>query len=159
MNQEISIHRSSFIVHRWSVIMSHGQDQISPAMQQAIELLQQGKSVEAEQVLVRACSEAEAQSGPNSHAHAIAQNDLGNLYGFFGDMRRAAVAYQRACDGPLPTETQARRDRLTYLINLAGALEALGKLEEAERVHREGVAGRRDFYGADHPGYAFGLEP
>jgi tetratricopeptide (TPR) repeat protein len=139
--------------------MSHGQDQVSPAMQEAIRLLKEGKGAEAETVLARAAREAEGQFGRASHPYAVAQNDLGNLHGYFGDLKRAAAAYRLACDGPTPTEPQARRDRLTYLINLANALEGLGELEEAERAHRDSVARRRDFYGADHPGHAFGLEP
>jgi tetratricopeptide (TPR) repeat protein len=139
--------------------MSHGQDQISPAMQQAIQLLKAGKAADAEAVLVRAAREAEQRFGRGSHPYAVAQNDLGNLHGYFGDLKRAAAAYRLACAGPMPTEPQARRDRLTYLVNLANALDDLGELDEAERAHRDSVAGRREFYGADHPGYAFGLEP
>ena len=139
--------------------MSQGQDQVSPAMQQAIQLLKEGKGAEAEAVLARAAREAEEQFGRGSHPYAVAHNDLGNLLGHFGDLKRAAAAFRLACDGPMPTDPQARRDRLTYLVSLANALEGLGDLEEAERVHRASVAGCRDFYGADHPGHAFGLEP
>ena len=112
--------------------MSHGQDQLSPAMQQAIQLLKAGKAADAEALLIRAAREAEQRSGRGSPAYAVAQNDLGNLHGHFGDLRRAAAAYRLACEGPVPTETQARRDRLTYLVNLGNALEGLGELEAAE---------------------------
>jgi tetratricopeptide (TPR) repeat protein len=139
--------------------MSHGQDQLSPSMQQAVQLLKEGKAADAEALLARAARDAEARFGRGSPAYAIAQNDLGNLHSHFGDLKRAAAAYRLACDGPLPADTQARRDRLTYLVNLAGTLEGLGDLDGAERAHRDSVAGRREFYGADHPGYAFGLEP
>jgi tetratricopeptide (TPR) repeat protein len=139
--------------------MSQGQDQVSPAMQRAIGLLKQGKGADAEAVLTRAAREAEERFGRGSHAYAVAHNDLGNLHAYFGDLGRAAADYRLACDGPPPTDPQARRDRLTHLVNLANALEGVGQLEEAERAHRDSVAGRRDFYGADHPGYAFGLEP
>jgi tetratricopeptide (TPR) repeat protein len=139
--------------------MSHGQDQISPAMQKALELLKQNRAADAEEVLVRAAGAAEERFGRGSPAHATAQDDLGNLHAFLGDMRGAVACYRRACEGPPPADTQARRDRLTYLVNFAAALEALDELDEAEQVHRQGVAGRRTFYGPDHPGYAFGLEP
>src|SRR5262249_19103478 len=119
----------------------------------------EGKAADAEALLARAARDAEGRFGRGSPAYAVAQNDLGNLHSYFGDLKRAAAAYRLACEGPLPAETQARRDRLTYLVNLAAALEGLGDLDGAERALRDSVAGRREFYGADHPGYAFGLEP
>jgi tetratricopeptide (TPR) repeat protein len=128
-------------------------------MQEAMRLLQEGRPADAETLLRRAARDAEELFGRGSHEDAVAHNDLGNLHAHVGDLKRAAAAYRRACSGPLPTETQALRDRLTYLVNLATTLETLGELDEAEEVLRRGVERRREFYGPDHPGHAFGLEP
>jgi tetratricopeptide (TPR) repeat protein len=139
--------------------MSHGIDQTSPAMQQAIELIRQGKNADAEELLRRSLRLAEERAGPGSHACAVAHNDLGTLLSFLGDPKRACSHYRQACAGPLPTETQALRDRLTHLLNLAATLETLGDLNDAEAAYRQGVAGRARFYGREHPGHAFGQEP
>jgi tetratricopeptide (TPR) repeat protein len=44
-------------------------------------------------------------------------------------------------------------------MNLGYCLEMAERFDEAEQVLRDGLDARRLFYGREHPGYAFGLEP
>jgi tetratricopeptide (TPR) repeat protein len=115
--------------------------------------------VEAEEVAHQAIYEAEMKVGPASPQFATAQNDLGRILTFLGRHETAVDAYRKASDLEFPGDGQATRDRLTYLMNLGQTLEWLGRLDEAEEALRRALAGRREFYGRDHPGYAFGLEP
>jgi tetratricopeptide (TPR) repeat protein len=139
--------------------MASQNPDLSPAMTRALELLRAGQTVPAEEILVRAVQEAEQRTGPESPETASAYNDLANLLLHIGNPREAVAAYRRACAGPMPTPEQARRDRLTYLMNFGMALQQAGELDEAEQILREGLAGREQFYGIHHAGYAFGLEP
>jgi tetratricopeptide (TPR) repeat protein len=139
--------------------MSNQNSETSPAMQEAMRLFQEGETVRAEETMLAAVAEAERRFGPRTPEYAAAQNELGTVLLNVGHYHRAVEAYREACAGPMPAEELALRDRLTFLMNLGLALQLAGELEEAEQVLREGLEGRRDHYGQDHPGYAFGLEP
>jgi tetratricopeptide (TPR) repeat protein len=115
--------------------------------------------VKAEEVVTRAVHEAEARFGAASPEYANAQNDLGTVLIYLQEPEQAAQAFARACAVDIPTNEQATRDRLTYTLNWGRALEMAGKLDEAEEVLRSGLQGRAGFYGREHAGYAFGLEP
>jgi tetratricopeptide (TPR) repeat protein len=128
-------------------------------MQQAISLLNSGRTVEAEELVLQAATKCEAELGANDPQTAAAYCDLGNILTLVGNQHGAVDAFRRACTGPMPTETQARRDRLSYLMNLGIALRDTNQFDEAEKVFQQGLTGRIEFYGKDHPGYAFGLEP
>lgn len=139
--------------------MSNQNSETTPAMQQAVWLLQQGLTVQAEETVVAAAREAAELHGVESHEHAVAQNELGSILINVEQFDRAADAFQAACAGPWPTDEGALRDRLTFLTNLALACQLAGRQDQAEQALRDSVTGRRDYYGADHAGYAFGLEP
>jgi tetratricopeptide (TPR) repeat protein len=130
----------------------------TPAFKEAVRLARAGKSVEAEQFANQAIYEAEMKFGPATPQYATAQNDLGRLLTFLGQDKTAVNAYRKASDLEFPGDRQATRDRLTYLVNLGQTLEWLGRLDEAEEVLRRALEGRRELYGKDHSGYAFGLE-
>ncbi len=131
----------------------------SPAMQRAIDLLRDGNSVQAEEVVLQAARETEERFGADSPETASAYNDLGTVLVNVGNLEGGVGAYRRACAGPIPTEEDPLQDRLTYLMNLGMALQMAEQLDEAEAVLRQGLEGRLNFYGKEHPGYAFGLEP
>jgi tetratricopeptide (TPR) repeat protein len=131
----------------------------TPAMSRAIELLQKGDTVQAEEVLLEAIQDVEDQVGPDTPEAATAHNDLGTLWVYLGQHRKAVDTFRRACAVDIRDDIQATRDRLSYLLNLGKTLEHLGELDEAEKVLRQGLKRRQGFYGREHPGYAFGLEP
>ncbi|HEV7708524.1 MAG TPA: hypothetical protein VGP16_10055 [Asanoa sp.] len=54
---------------------------------------------------------------------------------------------------------EAAKDQLTYRLNLGMVLRMAGRLDEAETELRHGAEDRLAFYGREHAGYAFGLEP
>jgi tetratricopeptide (TPR) repeat protein len=131
----------------------------SPAMEEALELLRRGESVQAEKRMTQHVDQTARQFGPRSRQFAAAQFEFGSLLLYMGQFRQAADAIREACDINLPDDSQATRDRLTYLMNLGEVLEQIGELDQAEQVLREGLTAREQFYGREHPGYAFGLEP
>jgi len=133
--------------------------EVTPEMSLARELVERGETVKAEELMRAAVHKAEQQWGAGSPQHAAAQNELGTVLYNCGQIGPAVEAYRAACAGPQPEDRQALRDRLTFQLNLAAALEAAGKLDEAEEVLRRSLAGRAEFYGEEHPGYAFALEP
>ncbi|HZT78609.1 MAG TPA: tetratricopeptide repeat protein [Gemmataceae bacterium] len=139
--------------------MSNQNSETSPAFQQAVAALQRGDTVAAEEIITTAAHEARAKYGPGSPEDAVAQNELGNILINVGQLPRAIAAYREATSGPWPEDKQAQRDQLTFLMNLGMALQWHNQLEEAEEALRRGLKGREDFYGKQHAGYAFGLEP
>jgi len=139
--------------------MSQAASEISPAMARAIDLLRAGKSVEAEEVLVKATRETEDRLGPHHPDTASIYNELGTILINVQNPKSAVAAYRKACAGPMPSDKAAAKDRLSYLMNLGMALQEAKQLDEAENVLREGCEARRVFYGAEHAGHAFGIEP
>jgi tetratricopeptide (TPR) repeat protein len=139
--------------------MSHQDPGQSAAMKEAIHLIQRGLTVKAEEVVRKAAGEARSRSGPGSLEHASALNDLASILLYTGQNDQAIETLRQACAGPAPKDQQAARERLTFEMNLGFALERAGRLDEAEQVLRHNVEGRARFYGREHPGHAFGLEP
>jgi len=129
------------------------------AFKEALRLARAGQTAEAEEFANHAIYQAEMKFGPASPQYAAAYYDLGRLLSFLGQDNLAVDAYCKASDLEFPGNKQATRDRLSYLIDLGQTLAWLGRLDEAEEVLRRALDGRREFYGRDHSGYAFGLEP
>jgi tetratricopeptide (TPR) repeat protein len=139
--------------------MANQNSETSPAMQQAIELLKAGQTVQAEEMMVQAIRAAEKQFGSDAPETATAHNELGTILLNVENFAGAVQEYRCACAGPMPSAPQALRDRLTFLMNLGMALQYANQLEEAEQVLRQGAKARAQFYGTDHAGHAFGTEP
>lgn len=139
--------------------MANGNSETSPAMEKAVQLLQRGETVRAEETMLQAVREAEQRFGPGSPQTAVYRNELGTILLNLEQYDRAVEAYRAACAGPPPKADPDLRDRLTFLMNLGMALQYAGRLDEAEEALRRGVAGRREYYGTQHAGYGFGLEP
>jgi len=122
-------------------------------------LLGEGRLVDAEQLLVKELQEAERRHGRGSPQWASAQCDLGNLLFSSGQPDRAVECFRNACSGPPPGDPEAYKDHLTYRLNLGMVLMLAGRLDEAEAELRRNLEERQAFYGQDHPGYAYALEP
>ncbi|MEU7696256.1 tetratricopeptide repeat protein [Microbispora sp. SCL1-1] len=125
----------------------------------AYGLLEEGRLIDAEQLLVRELGKAERGYGHGSPQWASAQGDLGNLLFSSGQVDRAVDCYRSACSYPPAGDREAYKDHLTYRLNLGTVLTMAGRLDEAEDELRRNVQERRDFYGREHPGYAYALEP
>ncbi|WP_344499252.1 tetratricopeptide repeat protein [Dactylosporangium maewongense] len=121
----------------------------------AVSLMHEGRFVEAEEVMVRELRAVTVRHGHGSAAWASAQCDLGNILLNCDQPDRAIACYRAAIAVPAVD----RKEHLTYRLNLGLALRMTGRLEDAEAELRRGAEGRQAFYGRDHAGYAFGLEP
>src|SRR5687768_7695044 len=139
--------------------MAGPNPEMSTSLGRALELIREGKTVEAEELMVDAVLEAERRHGAESPQAAEAHNELGTVLLNVQDFQGAVQAYRHACTGPMPAGGQPLKDRLTFLMNLGMALQYAGQLEQAEQVLRQGLEGRERLYGPEHAGYAFGLEP
>jgi tetratricopeptide (TPR) repeat protein len=128
-------------------------------LEQAVGLLQSGQTVQAEELVQNARRATEMQFGPQSAEHASALNDCATVSLYLRDPASAVAILREACAIYVPDDPEAIKDRLTYLMNLGYALQQQGDLDEAERVLRDGLDGRRLFYTRQHAGYGFGLEP
>jgi hypothetical protein len=117
-----------------------------------------GRMAEAEAMMTAAVEAVAAEYGQGSPEWASAQSDFGELLFTAGAAERAIDYFRRAAEVP-GRDDETRRDQLTYRTNVSLALRRLGRLDEAEVELRRGVEERIAFYGREHPGYAFGLEP
>src|SRR5579859_6099513 len=116
-------------------------------------LVGEGRLADAEQLMVRELQATEQKYGRGSPEWASAQCDLGNVLLGGNQAKRAVECFRRACSGPMPERTEARKDRLTYQLNLGFVLTMTGRLDEAETELRRNVQERLAFYGREHPGY------
>jgi len=124
-----------------------GQPPPSLALIKGFELLNKGKPAEAEEVVKRAAREAKKNHGSGSHPLAIAYGELGRLHLHTGQLERAAKEFQHAAEGPLPSDPQHRRDRLSFLFGFGVALGELKRYTDAENVLRKCVAFARNVAG------------
>ncbi|WP_433089464.1 tetratricopeptide repeat protein [Dactylosporangium sp. CA-052675] len=125
----------------------------------AVALLQDGRLVEAEAIMVREANAVAARHGAGSPQWASAQCDLGNVLLNADQLGRAVECFRAAVSVSPRDFPGLHKDHLTYRSNLGLALRLAGRLDEAEAELRAGLAAREAFYGREHPGYAFGLEP
>ena len=126
-------------------------DPPSAALQQALQLLADGKSDEAETVVKKAAMAAKAKHGSGSPPLAAAYADIARLHLKMGAYGKAAVEFQHASKGPLPPEGADRRARLDFMYGFAEALLALGRFDEAEKVLRKCLAFARNLFGPNSP--------
>jgi tetratricopeptide (TPR) repeat protein len=138
--------------------MADAKSDISPALEKALTLIQSGDEKAAEETVLQAVRDADAQHGAGSPELARAYNDLGSVLMQLGRYGAAVEAFKGACDGPMPAADPARGDRLTYQTNLGLALQFDEKFDDAEKVLRENLEARKAAYGDDHVGTAFGQE-
>src|SRR5690349_18089422 len=124
----------------------------------AFALLREGRLVDAEDLMTRELQAVTARHGQGSAAWASAQCDLGNVLLNADQLGRAVDCFRLAAS-VAGHDDESRKDRLTYRMNLGMTLRMAGRLDEAEKELRQGLEERLAFYGREHPGYAFGLEP
>jgi tetratricopeptide (TPR) repeat protein len=124
----------------------------------AFSLLREGRFGDAENVMAREVQAVADKHGPDSPEWASAQCDLGNVLLNADQLDRAIECFRQAA-AVSPRDHESHKDQLTYRLNVGMALRMAGRLEEAEQQLRQGVSERLAFYGREHAGYAFGLEP
>ncbi|GIJ45239.1 hypothetical protein Val02_21250 [Virgisporangium aliadipatigenens] len=124
----------------------------------AFALLREGRLVDAQDLMTRELQAVTARHGRGGPEWAAAQCDLGNVLLHADQLDRAIECFRHAASVP-GHDHESRKDQLTYRMNLGTALRAAGRLEESEKELRQGLEERLAFYGREHPGYAFGLEP
>ncbi|MCF6475181.1 tetratricopeptide repeat protein [Nonomuraea sp. MG754425] len=129
------------------------------ALDIAYGLLEEGRLVDAEQLMLKELRSAERAHGHGSPEWASTQCDLGNLLFSSNQFDRAAECYRDACDNPPPGRGEYYKDHLTYRLNLGTVLTMAGRLDEAETELRRNLQEREEFYGREHAGYAYVLEP
>lgn len=125
----------------------------------ARSLILEGRLVEAEALMVRELDAVTARYGAGTPQWASAQCDLGNVLFNADQMGRAIECFRAAVSVSPQNYPDFHKDHLTYRSNLGMALRLAGRLDEAERELRAGLQARMEFYGREHPGYAYGLEP
>ncbi len=136
-----------------------GQPPPSPALQQALQLLEEGKPKEADTVLRQAAVAAKAKHGSGSHPLSLAYADMARLHYRTGDYKQAATEFRHICEAPMPPDPAGRTDRLAFMLGFAAAVEAHGAAESAEKAYRQCVAFAKNLHGPNTPGYAVALEP
>jgi tetratricopeptide (TPR) repeat protein len=129
--------------------------EIDQAFERAVKRLENGDGIGAEREMHSAVGQA-AQAGKDSPLYAKALFHEGTILVGVGDLQRAAERCREAASIPAK-EDQSQKDRLTYWMNLGDLLTRMGELDEAEQVLRDSLEERRQFYGAVHAGYAYGL--
>lgn len=134
-------------------------NEMSPVLAKAVELVKAGDRTGAENVMLNSLRETEAQHTANSVEYASACYEYASILSYLGRRSDAADALKQAIKVYIPDDTEATRDRLTYMMSLGEIYTDMNALDEAEQVLREGVKLRAEFYGTDHAGYGFGLEP
>src|SRR5262245_13062047 len=123
------------------------EEQPSAALQEALQLLAQGRSAEAMMVVKKAAMAAKAKHGSGSHPLAMAYADMARVHLRMGKFQKAALEFQHASKSPMPTDAASRRDRLGFLYGFAEALLGLSRFDEAERVLRQCVTFAKSLYG------------
>jgi tetratricopeptide (TPR) repeat protein len=142
----------------WSAFCYTAPMARSAPLERALQLLDHGHAEDAVAVLQQALESARQNHGEEHPSVARAFNDLGSLLGFLGDDEGAVQVLMLAAEIP-GLDEESEKARLTYLLNLAEVTERAGSLTDAEDAIRRSLQGRREVYGAEHAGYAFGLEP
>src|SRR5438067_988915 len=122
--------------------MADAKSDISPALEQALTLIQAGDEKKAEETVLQAVRDADAAHGAGSPELARAYHDLGSVLMQLGRYGAAVEAFKGACDGSMPADDPARSDRLTYQTNLGLALQFAEQFDEAEKVLRENLESR-----------------
>jgi tetratricopeptide (TPR) repeat protein len=131
------------------------RDQLQQRFQQSVLLLQAGSKEPAEQAMREVVARIAAEQ-PDSPLHAEALSKLATIHAAAGQWDRSADAARLALAVPAPSDV-LRKERLSYQLLLADALNHLGHHDEAEQLLHDGVAERRAVFGPRHPAHAAGL--
>ncbi|MBC8138513.1 MAG: hypothetical protein H8F28_21745 [Fibrella sp.] len=133
---------------------------VESVVNEALALLKAGRAVDAEARMRRHIAQVEETLGTTNAKYAEAQAGYASLLQIVGKTDAALEAHRAAQEWEPPlSDKVARKDWLTFVTDFGLALGAADELDEAEATLRRGLQGRLDYYGREHPGYAFGLEP
>jgi tetratricopeptide (TPR) repeat protein len=127
-------------------------------LDRAIELWQSDRVADGELLLRDKVSNL-AQKFGRSLEYEAASGDLATYLWLVGDATAAIETFDNICSAPMPTDGDRLRNRLTQIMNFGELLITVGELDRAEQILQQGLAERLKYYGAEHPGYAYGLEP
>ncbi|MCE9564246.1 MAG: hypothetical protein K8U57_19555 [Planctomycetes bacterium] len=136
-----------------------GQPPPSEPLELALELFARGEIAAAEATVKKAALAAKGQHGSGSPPLARAYADMARLHFRMGLYERAALEFQHAAKGPLPTEPEERQDRLAFLFGYGAALGADNQLAEAEKVLRQCLAFARSLNGVQSASAHVALVP
>lgn len=128
-----------------------------PTLDELAERARAGDTQGALTASTEKLAHVEKQRGAATPAYAAALFEHASLCLLLGMARRAVGAMRTASEIRGNTR-EDEKNRLTYLMNLGDMLAYAGELEEALAVHQQGLAQREQFYGKQHPGYAYGLD-
>jgi tetratricopeptide (TPR) repeat protein len=128
-------------------------------LDRALELWQNDRVADGELLLRGEVSNLAQKFGRSSLEYEVASGDLGTYLWVVGNEIAAIEIFKNLCSAPMPTDGDRLRNRLTQIMNFGELLITVGELDRAEQILQQGLAGRLEYYGAEHPGYAFGLEP
>lgn len=131
----------------------------SEAFDKAVELLQSGEGLAADETMRQAVEDAREQYGEQSGTYAHTCFERASILSGLGRTAEAVEVLRQATSVHIPDDYQITRNRLTYLMELGSGLVRLGEFDEAQKVLTESVTQREAFYGREHAGYGFGLEP
>lgn len=132
----------------------------SEAFREAMAAIEQGDPVAAVETMRAAAERAAELAGEGAADHLALLIETATVHAALREPNHATEVLRRAAAiEPDPADPQATRERLTCLMNLGSFLQILERHDEAENVLLQGVHERRAFYGEDHPGFGFGLEP
>jgi tetratricopeptide (TPR) repeat protein len=122
---------------------------ISPVLQRAHDLREQGRYADAEAILAPLLARVDADYGARSAAAVEVRNARGLLFKATGRYDQARACYLEALDVLRATSGSAD-DVATLYHNLAGIDFVLGDLEQAADWGRRGLDLRRAHAGPDH---------
>jgi len=136
-----------------------GQPPLSEPLEVALTFFTCGEVEKAEATVKRAALHAKGQHGSGSPPLARAYADMARLHYRMGHFGRAALEFQHASKGALPTEPEERQDRLAFLLGYGASLGAEGQLVEAEKVLRQALAFARNLNGVQSASAHVALVP
>ncbi|HEV3164223.1 MAG TPA: tetratricopeptide repeat protein [Isosphaeraceae bacterium] len=108
-------------------------------------------------IIFGSVQDAQKLFGSESPQYADALFQLAQFFMAIDKLDLAADAVGKAAQVPVPGP-EGRQKQLGYLRNQGEVLVQAGELQAAERIHRDGLQQRLEFYGPEHAGFAFGLE-
>lgn len=133
---------------------------LETAIAEVMAHLQAGRTVDAEARMRDHVAAVVAFASPQSAAYSEAQAGLAGVLKMLGKNRESLTAFKAAQDFEPPVDdTAAHKDWLTFVTDYGQTLGVAGDFAGAEAVLKRGLSGRLAFYGREHPGYAFGMEP
>lgn len=129
------------------------------SLDRALELWKGDRVADGELLLRGEVIALERRFSRLSLEYEVASGELATYLWAVGNEVAAIEILNDICLAPMPTDGSAIRNRLTQIMNFGELLTTVGEFDRAETILEKGLAGRLKYYGKEHPGYAFGLQP